>query len=83
MAKLETQLKGWSTRLDDLTARARHLGHDARRSIEARIDNRHVKLDAARRKLDALKIIGDDRYETAKTALESFWKDAKAMLERE
>ena len=83
VAKLETQLERWSARLDDLTVRARHLGLEARPSLEARLDNRKVKLAAARQKLDALKIIGDDRYETAKTALESFWKDAKAVLERD
>jgi guanylate kinase len=83
VAKLETQLARWSARIDDLTVRARHLGHEARHSIEARIDTRKAKLAAARQKLDALKIIGNDRYDSAKTALERFWKDAKAVLERE
>jgi hypothetical protein len=83
LAKMEAQLAGWSVRLDKLTLRARLLGDDTRRSVEARIGDRKVKLAAARQKLDALKIIGKDRYEVAKTALERFWKDAKAVLERD
>ena len=31
---------------------------------------------------DALRTVGSDRYEEAKATLESFWKDAKALFEK-
>jgi hypothetical protein len=82
VAKLEKQLARWSAQVDRLMEKALELGDEARHSAQMRIDDGKVKLAAARQKVDALKIVGSERYEHSKTALESFWKEAKAAFER-
>ncbi|MGZ4419098.1 MAG: sll1863 family stress response protein [Gaiellaceae bacterium] len=82
VAKLEAQIEDWSARIDGLTAKTHKLTDDARRSVQKQIEEGKVKLAAARQKVDALKTVGSDKYEEAKTTLESFWKDAKAVFEK-
>jgi hypothetical protein len=67
---------------DSLTTKTHQLTDDARRSAKKQIEEGKVKLAAARQKVDALKTVGSDKYEEAKTTLESFWKDAKAVFEK-
>lgn len=83
VAKLEAQIEEWSTRVDGLTAKAQKLNDDARRSVLKQIEEGKGKLAAARQKVDALKTIGSDKYEEAKATLESFWKESKALFEKD
>ncbi len=80
-AKLETQIEQWRRRLDTWAAKAEKLTAEARRAYERGIDERRAKLAVARQKLDALKHIGGDKWEEGKATLESFWKEAKAILD--
>lgn len=83
VAKLEAQIKDWSARIEALTAKAQKLNDDARRIALKQTEEAKLKLAAARQKVDALKAIGSDRYEEAKATLEGFWKDAKALFEKD
>ena len=81
VAKLETQIQEWSTRIDGLSVKAEKLTADARSAYQKQIEERRVKLDVVRQEVAALKAVGKDSWEEAKATVESFWKDAKAVFE--
>lgn len=82
VAKLEAQIEAWNARIDELNAKAQRLSDETRRSVQKQIEEGKAKLATARQKVEMLKSIGSDKYEEAKTTLESFWREAKAVFEK-
>jgi len=72
VAKLETQIQQWSTRIDGLSAKAEKLTDDARSTYQKEIEERRVKLNLVRQEVAALKAAGKGSWEQAKATLESF-----------
>jgi len=75
LGKLETQLKQWGARLDELVAKADRPAPTARIDNRRRIDDLKAKVQAAQSKLDEVRTAGSERWETLKTGVESAWSE--------
>ncbi len=82
VGKLETQLKQWGARLDELVAKADRAGTTARIDNRRRIDDLKAKVHAAQAKLDEVKTADSEKWETLKTGVESAWSDLELAFKK-
>ena len=82
VGKLETQLKQWGARLDELVAKADRAGTAARIDNRKRIDDLKAKVHAAQAKLDEVKTADSEKWETLKTGVESAWSDLELAFKK-
>jgi peptidoglycan hydrolase CwlO-like protein len=82
LGKLETQLKQWGARLDELVAKADRAGTTARIDNRRRIDDLKAKVQAAQSKLDEVRTAGSERWETLKTGVESAWSELELAFKK-
>jgi peptidoglycan hydrolase CwlO-like protein len=82
VGKLETQLKQWGARLDELVAKADRAGTAARIDNRKRIDDLKAKVHAAQAKLDEVKTAGSEKWETLKTGVESAWSELELAFKK-
>jgi peptidoglycan hydrolase CwlO-like protein len=75
VGKLETQLKQWGAKLDEIVAKADRAGTTARIDNRKRIDDLKAKVKAAQSKLDEVKTAGSEKWDTLKTGVESAWAE--------
>ena len=80
--KLETQLKQWGAKLDELVAKADRAGTTARIDNRRRIDDLKAKVQAAQSKLDEVRTAGSERWETLKTGVESAWSELELAFKK-
>jgi poly(hydroxyalkanoate) granule-associated protein len=73
--KLEAQLKEWDRQLDQLMAKAKKAGAEARAKIEDELAGLKSKRVAAQKKLDELRNRGEDAWEDLKGGIEKAWDD--------
>jgi len=77
VGKMETQLKEWGTKLDELVAKADAAGKEADTDYRKRIDNLKAKYQVAHSKLDELKAAGSEKWDTFGTGVESAWNELR------
>jgi hypothetical protein len=82
VGKLETQLKQWGARLDELVAKADRAGTTARIDNRKRIDDLKAKVHAAQAKLDEVKTAGSEKWETLRTGVESAWSELELAFKK-
>jgi hypothetical protein len=82
VGKLETQLKQWGARLDELVAKADRAGTTARIDNRRRIDDLKAKVHAAQAKLDEVKTAGSEKWETLRTGVESAWSELELAFKK-
>jgi peptidoglycan hydrolase CwlO-like protein len=82
LGKLETQLKQWGAKLDELVAKADRAGTTARIDNRRRIDDLKAKVQAAQSKLDEVRTAGSERWETLKTGVESAWSELELAFKK-
>jgi hypothetical protein len=82
IGKMETQLKQWGAKLDDMVAVAEEAGAEAKLDYRKRIDYLKSKHQAAQLKLDELRAVGSDKWETLKAGIESAWNEVEGAFEK-
>jgi hypothetical protein len=80
MEKIQAQLNEWSVRVDHLAAQAERLTGDAKKDAQERIRNLGAKLDSARERLHASKVVRDEKWDEAKAALDGYWEELKSVF---
>jgi hypothetical protein len=82
VGKMETQLKVWSVKLDELVAKAEEVGTEAKIDYCKRIDDLKAKHLAAQEKLVELRAAGIEEWESLKTGVEGTWKDVESAFKK-
>ncbi len=79
--KIETQLKQWGVKLDELVAKA---GQAAQTKVAHRLqlDDLKAKHRAAQAKLDELKASHRDRWDTFKSGVETAWREFELAFQK-
>jgi hypothetical protein len=75
VGKMETQLKQWGMKLDELMAKAEEAGTDAKADYRKHIDDLKAKHLVAQSKLDELRAAGHDEWQSLKAGVESAWTE--------
>lgn len=78
--KIETQLRTWGAKLDELAATAEDSGSEAKSEYRKQIDDLKLKHYAVKLKFDALKDKGIDKWETFKDDIEVVWNDLESAF---
>jgi hypothetical protein len=82
VGKMETRLKKWGAKLDELVAKADGAGADAKVDTLKRIDDLKAKHQVAQARLDELRTTSGEKWETVKTGVERAWNDLEAAFEK-
>jgi len=80
--RLESQLKEWDTRLDELKAKARDAGSELRVDYEKQLETLAAKRDALQIKALELRKRTEDAWEDMKSGTEKAWDDMRDALNR-
>ena len=75
VGKMETQLKHWGSKLDDIVAKAETAGAEVKTEYHKHIDDLKAKHKAAQLRLNELKTSGGEKWETVKSGFESAWNE--------
>lgn len=79
--KLETQLREWSGKIDQLKTAAEKLTADAKVTYHEQIEALRGKQEAAQKKLQELKEAGEGAWEVLKVGIERAWDELKQGVE--
>ena len=79
VAKMETQLKQWGAKLDDLVAKA---GTEAKKDYQRMIDELKDKYQIVQSRFDELKAAGSDKMATVKDGMESAWNEVEVAFKK-
>ena len=79
--KLETQLREWSGKIDQLKTAAEKLAADAQVTYHQQIDALRGKQEAAQKKLHELKEAGEGAWEFLKAGIDRAWDELKQGVE--
>ena len=82
VGRIETQLKQWGAKLDELVAKADEAGAEAKADYRGRVDDLKTKQLALRAKLDELKTAGSEKWDTFKTDIDSAWSDFEVAFKK-
>jgi chromosome segregation ATPase len=82
VGKMETELKQWGAKLDDLAAKAEETGGEVKAEYRRHIDDLKVKHQAARARLDELKSAGSEKWNIAKNGVESAWSELESAFKK-
>jgi hypothetical protein len=75
VGKMETELKQWGTRLDNLLAMADVVGSAAKVDYRQRLDDLKEKYVTAEKRFAELKAAGNAKWETMQGAVEAAWSE--------
>lgn len=78
--KLQAKLDEYDANIDGLKALADKAGADAKLEYYKQIESLREKKEAAKTKLDELKVAGDGAWEDLKEGVESAWNDLGEAL---
>jgi hypothetical protein len=80
VGKMETRLKQWGARLDQIVAKTEKAG--AQVSVERRkcVDELKAKYQAAQSRFGELKAAGSEKWDTFTTGVETAWSDLEAAF---
>jgi uncharacterized coiled-coil DUF342 family protein len=81
VAKLESQLKAWGAKLDELVAKAEKTSATAKVESRQRLDELKGRYAEAQKRLAALKTAEKGKWAHFKNDLDVVWKDFEAALE--
>jgi len=76
MGKMETQLKQWGAKLDELVAKAEKADDEAKVDYRERLHELKAKYKVAQSRFDEVRTAGSDKWDTFKTGLESSGKSS-------
>ena len=82
VGKMETELKHWGVKLDDLVSKAERVGDDVNTEYHKRINYLRAKHSAAQLRLNELKTSGGEKWETVKTGFESAWNELELAFKK-
>ena len=82
VGKMETQLRQWGAKLDELVVKAEGAGTEAKADYRKRIDDLKAKHQVAQAKLDELKAAGSEKWETLKAGVESAWNELDVAFKK-
>jgi ribosome-associated translation inhibitor RaiA len=82
VGKMETQLKKWGAKLDELIAKADEASTEAKVDYHKRVDELKAKHQAATAKLDELKAAGSEKWDSFKTGIESAWSELETAFKK-
>lgn len=80
--KMETQLKQWGAKLDELLAKAEEAGTEAKIDYRKRIDDLKAKHRVAQTKLDEIRAAGSEKWETLRTGVERAWNELESAIKK-
>ncbi len=75
LGKLETQLRTWGARLDEMVARVEAARTQASSDYRKRLDEVKAKYKVAEMRFGELKKVGSGKWETFQGGIESAWND--------
>jgi len=78
--QMESQLRQWGAKLDELVAKADAAGAEAKVDYRKRIEELKSKHQLAQSKLEELRAAGSEKLETLKVGVESAWKELEAAF---
>lgn len=79
---METHLKMWGSKLDELAAAVETAGSDAKGEYRKQLDELKLKHYALSLKIDALKDAGSDKLEVFKKDAENIWNDIESAFKK-
>jgi hypothetical protein len=79
---METQLKQWGAKLDQIVAEAEKAGTKVNVGRRKYVDDLKAKYQAAQSKLNELKAAGSGKWEILKTGVESAWNELEAAFKK-
>jgi len=82
VGKMETQLKQWGARLDQIVAKAEKAGTEVNVERRKCVDELKAKYQAAQSKFGEFKAAGSEKWEIFKTGVESAWSDLEAAFKK-
>lgn len=82
VGRMETQLKHWGAKLDELVAKAEKAGAGMKIDHRKRIDDLKAKYQVAQSRLGELKAAGSEKWEVLKTGVESAWNELEAAFKK-
>lgn len=80
--KAERDLREWNGQLDRLTNQAEKLASEAKATALKQVGELKMKLGAARDRLNASKSVAGDKWNEARTGLETLWSEVRSMFEK-
>jgi hypothetical protein len=82
LSKLESQLKLWAAKFDEVVAKANVAGQQAKVDSRKQLDELKSKLQVAQSKLDEAKAAGAEKWETLKQGLERSWQELEGAFKK-
>ncbi len=82
IAKLESQLATWRTKIDELAAKATATGREAKVESKKQIEELRAKLAVAQTKIDEMKTAGSAKLETLKQGVDRLWHDVEGTFKK-
>jgi hypothetical protein len=82
VGKMERQLKQWGLKLDELAAKVKTAGAEAKDDQRKLVADLRAKQEAAQTKLDQLRAAGGDKWETFKTGVESAYNELEGAFKK-
>ncbi|MDH5668101.1 MAG: hypothetical protein OEY86_08840 [Nitrospira sp.] len=81
LEKMETQLREWGAKIDELKAKADQAEAGAKIECMKQLDSLKAKRDAVQTKLGEIKVAGEEAWEILKTGVESAWSELKTAID--
>jgi hypothetical protein len=83
VAKMEAQLNEWGAKLKELKAKAEKAAAQGRIEYQQKLQQLRTqeKQEDARRKLEELKMAGEERWEALKKGVEGAWNELKKSVD--
>lgn len=79
--KMESQLKDWGSKLDELKAKADQAGADAEANINKKVEELTAKREKMAQNLENLKNSSDEAWESMRAGLQSAWEEISKSFE--
>jgi hypothetical protein len=80
--EMESQLKRWGAKLDELVAKVDEVGAEVKRDYRQRLDDLRSRHQVAQSKLAALKAAGFEKWEIFRAGLESTLGELEASFKK-
>jgi len=82
VGKMEAELRRWGAKLDELIRKADAVGTGAKMDYRERLEEMKDKYEAARERLDELKVAGTGKWEIFKGGIEDVWNELEAAFRK-
>jgi hypothetical protein len=82
VGKLESQLRTWGARLDEMVAKVEAASTEAKGDYRKRLDELKKKYKVAESRFGELKRAGSGKWETFRGGIESAWNDLERAFRK-